>query len=109
MRSEGLFLSENNIAQYGRAGKSLYSSKNSDISRRTAKMEEEESSVSVVVVGMGKFYLRPLSLFYSFLGPVGVATAVLLGQYGVCTLAIDKESAIYSCPRAAAIDDEAAR
>jgi 3-(3-hydroxy-phenyl)propionate hydroxylase len=43
------------------------------------------------------------------LGPVGAALANLLGRYGVCVLAIDQASAIFTAPRAIALDNEALR
>ena len=52
------------------------------------------SEVNVLVVGYG---------------PVGAATACLLGRYGSCTLVIDKAADILLAPRAIALDNEALR
>jgi 3-(3-hydroxy-phenyl)propionate hydroxylase len=43
------------------------------------------------------------------LGPVGQLLALLLGDYGVRTLAFDREHEPYTLPRAAVIDDEVLR
>ena len=43
------------------------------------------------------------------LGPVGQLLALLLGDRGVATLAVDREPEIYTLPRAAAVDDELLR
>jgi 3-(3-hydroxy-phenyl)propionate hydroxylase len=43
------------------------------------------------------------------LGPVGVALAALLGRYGICVLAVDKATEIFTKPRAIALDNEALR
>jgi 3-(3-hydroxy-phenyl)propionate hydroxylase len=43
------------------------------------------------------------------LGPVGAALAALLGRYGICVLAIDKATEIFTKPRAIALDNEALR
>lgn len=42
-------------------------------------------------------------------GPVGASLAALLGRYGVRTLVIDREAAIFTAPRAIALDNEALR
>lgn len=42
-------------------------------------------------------------------GPVGAALAILLGQYGVRTMVLEKESDILMMPRAIALDNEALR
>lgn len=42
-------------------------------------------------------------------GPVGATIACLLGAYGVRTLVVDKASAIFTAPRAIALDNEALR
>ncbi|OZC04190.1 bifunctional 3-(3-hydroxy-phenyl)propionate/3-hydroxycinnamic acid hydroxylase [Rubricoccus marinus] len=54
----------------------------------------ETSSYSVAIVG---------------LGPVGAALAALLGEAGVRTVVLERETAPYSLPRAAHLDDEAMR
>src|SRR6185369_11649238 len=43
------------------------------------------------------------------LGPVGAALAALLGRYGICVLAVDKATEIFTKPRAIALDNEALR
>jgi 3-(3-hydroxy-phenyl)propionate hydroxylase len=43
------------------------------------------------------------------LGPVGAALAALLAQYGVSSLAVDKDAAVYPLPRAAHFDHEIMR
>ncbi|HUG24981.1 bifunctional 3-(3-hydroxy-phenyl)propionate/3-hydroxycinnamic acid hydroxylase [Piscinibacter sp.] len=43
------------------------------------------------------------------LGPVGAALAALLGRYGICVLAIDKATEIFTKPRAITLDNEALR
>jgi len=53
--------------------------------------------------------VAPGLLLTQSLGPAGVTAAILLGQYGIKTLAIEKEPSVYFCPRAAAIDDEVVR
>ncbi len=52
------------------------------------------SDVDVLVVGYG---------------PVGATIVNLLGRYGVRTLAVDKDKAIFMAPRAIALDNEALR
>ena len=52
------------------------------------------NSVDVLVVG---------------LGPAGATVAMLLGRYGVRTLAIDKATEIYGAPRAIILDNEGQR
>ncbi|WP_084655396.1 FAD-dependent monooxygenase [Nocardia altamirensis] len=42
-------------------------------------------------------------------GPVGLFTAVLLGQYGVRTLVVERRPQMYTYPRAIGIDDETMR
>ncbi|MEU7141071.1 FAD-dependent monooxygenase [Nocardia sp. NPDC046473] len=42
-------------------------------------------------------------------GPVGLFTAVLLGQYGVRTLVVERRQQMYTYPRAIGIDDETMR
>jgi len=42
-------------------------------------------------------------------GPVGASLAALLGRYGVRTLVVDREAAIFTAPRAIALDNEALR
>ncbi|MFI6165331.1 FAD-dependent monooxygenase [Nocardia sp. NPDC051052] len=42
-------------------------------------------------------------------GPVGLFTAVLLGQYGVHTLVVERRQQMYTYPRAIGIDDETMR
>ncbi len=42
-------------------------------------------------------------------GPVGAAVANLLGRYGVRCLVVDKATAIFTAPRAIALDNEALR
>ena len=42
-------------------------------------------------------------------GPVGVATATLLGQYGVECLVLDRWDGVYPQPRAVHLDDEICR
>lgn len=43
------------------------------------------------------------------LGPIGAAIAVLLGRYGMRTLAVDVADDIFKAPRAIALDNEALR
>ncbi|MCP3162415.1 FAD-dependent monooxygenase [Myxococcus qinghaiensis] len=40
-------------------------------------------------------------------GPVGAATACLLGRPGVHTIVIDKSNTVFAQPRAIALDNEA--
>ena len=42
-------------------------------------------------------------------GPVGATAANLLGQYGIRTLILEKEDAVYRLPRAGTCDDEVMR
>jgi 3-(3-hydroxy-phenyl)propionate hydroxylase len=42
-------------------------------------------------------------------GPVGLVTAILLGQYGIRTLVVERREEMYSYPRAVGIDDETMR
>ncbi|PTR39019.1 3-(3-hydroxy-phenyl)propionate hydroxylase [Rhodococcus sp. OK611] len=55
---------------------------------------ELEAEYDVVVVGAG---------------PVGLFTAILLGQYGVRTLVVERRQEMYTYPRAIGIDDETMR
>ena len=57
-------------------------------------MSTSESNFDVAIIG---------------LGPVGSTLANILGQYGVKTVALDRENAAYHLPRAVMFDDEIMR
>jgi 3-(3-hydroxy-phenyl)propionate hydroxylase len=48
----------------------------------------------------------PLPVVIVGAGPVGVAAATLLGQYGVECLVLDRWDGVYPQPRAVHLDDE---
>jgi 3-(3-hydroxy-phenyl)propionate hydroxylase len=70
------------------------------------------SAVTAAGAGLGPTDEKQVAIFdvaIVGLGPVGAALACLLGQRGVCVLALEREGEPYALPRAVHFDDEVMR